>query len=66
MLKEQPKLTKNELIQNVKEILENGELHKKAVQVQKDVLRINGLKEAVKIIYRMAEGEENVFAPQNN
>jgi len=65
-LKEQPKLTKDELLQNVKEVFENGKLRRKAQEVQKNVLKINGLKKAVEIILKVAEGEEDVFATQNN
>ena len=65
-LKEHQKLTKDELLQNVKEVFENGKLHRRAQEVQKNVLKINGLKRAVEIILKVAEGEENVFATQNN
>ena len=65
-LKEQPKLTKDELLQNVKEVFENGKLRRKAQEIQKNVLKINGLKKAVEIILKVAEGEEDVFATQNN
>jgi len=65
-LKEQPKLTKDELLQNIEEILEDEKIHKRACQVQKEVLKINGLKKTVEIILRIAEGEENVLTSQNN
>jgi len=65
-LKEQPKLTKDELLQNVKEVFENGKLRRRAQEIQKNVLKINGLKKAVEIILKVAEGEEDVFAAQNN
>jgi len=65
-LKEQQQLTKKELLGSIKEIFENGEAHKRAQEVQRDVLKINGLRKAVEIILKMAEGEENVSASQNN
>ena len=65
-LKEQQQLTKKELLGSIKEIFENGEAHKRVQEVQRDVLKINGLRKAVEIILKMAEGEENVSASQNN